>query len=125
MSDASASPRSAPDGFRCHIVIEPDRARIVLVGELDLATAPRLAEALRTLTTHVVVDLRQLTFIDSTGLQLLLRGNEAARRRELRFGLIAGPPAVQRIFELTGTHTVFEFETPLARRSTPKRRHAA
>ena len=87
--------------------------RIVLAGELDLVGAPRLEETLRTFLYtgfgRVVIDLRRLSFIDSTGLHLMLRYAEAARRAELRLS-IPGPPAVQRIFELTGTDALFDFE---------------
>ena len=101
-------------GFRCDVVHERTRVRIVLTGELDLVGAPRLEETLRTFLYtgfgRVVIDLRRLSFIDSTGLHLLLRYAEAARRADVRFGLIPGPPAVQRIFELTATDVLFDFE---------------
>ena len=104
----------ADGGFRCDVVHERARVRIVLAGELDLVGAPQLEETLRTFLYtgfgRVVIDLRRLTFIDSSGLHLMLRYAEAARRADLRLGLIAGPPAVQRIFELTGTAALFDFE---------------
>jgi anti-anti-sigma factor len=103
------------DGFfRCDVVHERARVRIALAGELDLASMPRLEQTLRTFLHtgfgRVVIDLHRLSFIDSTGLHLLLRYAEAARRADLRFGLIPGPPAVQRIFDLTGTTSLFDFE---------------
>lgn len=120
MSDRSVPPARpstldfTDGGFRCHVVHERARVRIVLAGELDLVGAPRLEETLRTFLYtgfgRVVIDLRRLSFIDSTGLHLLLRYAEAARRAELSFALIPGPPAVQRIFELTGTDALFDFE---------------
>jgi anti-anti-sigma factor len=48
-----------------------------------------------------VLDLRELTFLDSTGLRLILSERMAARKTGGRFELIAGPPEVQRVFELT------------------------
>jgi len=113
------SSRSLPSvdttfGLRCDVAVERDRARVSPAGELDIATAPQLEEALRPLLrpdgVRVVIDLRRLSFIDSTGLKLILRCNEAARRSALGFGLIAGPPAVQRIFEVTGTLGLFDFD---------------
>jgi anti-anti-sigma factor len=100
--------------LRCDVVHERARVRIVVAGELDLVGAPRLEQTLRTFLYtgfgRVVLDLRRLSFMDSTGLHLVLRYAEAARRAKLQFGLIAGPPAVQRVFELTGTDLLFDFE---------------
>ena len=60
--------------------------RITLEGELDIATAPALESALRDSRTAMrrperrVVDLRGLTFMDSSGLRAILSANGAARR---------------------------------------------
>jgi anti-anti-sigma factor len=62
--------------------------RITVRGELDLATAPRLRDALADPGGRVVlVDLRGLTFMDSTGVRTLLQANEdaASAGSELRF----------------------------------------
>src|SRR4051812_22773997 len=108
-------------GLRCDVVHERARVRIAVVGELDIMTAPKLEETLRTFLYtgfgRVVLDLRRLTFIDSTGLNLMLRYGTAARSAGLGFGLIPGPPAVQRIFEVTNTADLFDFERPNARAS--------
>jgi len=113
-------------GFRCDVVHERARVRIVVAGELDLVGVPRLEQTLRTFLYtgfgRVVLDLRRLSFIDSTGLTLILRYAEAARLAGLRFGLIPGPPAVQRIFELTGTNALFDFEPEPPRARTSARR---
>jgi anti-sigma B factor antagonist len=52
-------------------------ARLTLRGELDLGTAAQLEQALREANGDVVLDLRGLTFMDSTGVRVLL---EAAER---------------------------------------------
>ena len=115
MSDPALSPPSArPLCFRCDAVVEADCVRIVPAGELDLATISELERAVREHFTsenrRLVLDLRRLSFIDSTGLRLILRTSEAARRAHRRFTLIPGPPAVQRIFEVTGTSALLPFE---------------
>jgi anti-anti-sigma factor len=80
---------------------EGDRAWIVLYGELDLATVDEVRarlEALRAEGRPVVLDLDQLTFMDSTGIRLVL---EAVRHRERdgwRFEVTRGSTPVQRIF---------------------------
>ncbi|HEX4692017.1 MAG TPA: STAS domain-containing protein [Solirubrobacteraceae bacterium] len=78
-----------------------DRAWIALHGELDLATVDEVRarlDALRAEGRPVVLDLDQLTFMDSTGIRLVL---EAVRHRERdgwRFEVTRGSTAVQRIF---------------------------
>ncbi|HVL96845.1 MAG TPA: STAS domain-containing protein [Solirubrobacteraceae bacterium] len=78
---------------------------VALEGELDFGTAfdveMRLEEAIRR-ADHVVVDLRGLSFIDSTGLGTLIEAHNRARREEVRLELIQGPPAVQQVFAVSG-----------------------
>jgi len=113
---ASLRPSKADGTFRCDVVHERARVRIAVAGELDIVSAPRLEETLRTFLYtgfgRVVLDLRRLTFIDSTGVNLVLRYGRAARGAGQRFGLIAGPPPVELVFALTGTDAFFDFECP-------------
>jgi anti-sigma B factor antagonist len=85
-------------------------------GEVDLATAPHLEARLRELREagfdRLVLDLRHVTFMDSTGLRLLLNWDDAARQDGLTFQLIPGPPHVKRLFEITGVQDRFDFVTP-------------
>jgi len=82
---------------------------VALVGELDVATARRVEDALRTVEApdveQIIVDLAGLTFIDSNGVQLIARANARcktiAKRLELRFG----PPQIQRVFALADADT--------------------
>lgn len=108
MSARFESPR-----FKCDVIPERDHVRVAPSGELDMATTPRLEETIRELREsgfdHVVVDLRQLSFLDSTGLRLLLHLTAAAREDSHRLELIAGPPEVQRVFEVTKTLAVLPF----------------
>jgi anti-anti-sigma factor len=76
------------------------------VGELDIATTPRLNEYLSTLAqTHhglIVIDLCQLTFLDSTGVRALVAADSYARRDGWNLAIVKGPPQVQRILEICG-----------------------
>jgi len=78
-----------------------------LVGELDLVSAPQLEAALRVLDEDLyastVLDLSGLTFIDSTGLRAIIAADRAVRDQANILLIVRGPPAVQRMFELTGT----------------------
>ena len=67
---------------------------MTLRGELDLATVDE-AEA-----TTVVVDLRALRFMDSTGLHFVLGADARARERGGRLLLVRGPESVDRVFRL-------------------------
>jgi anti-anti-sigma factor len=96
-----------PDCFRCDVSRESDTANVRTVGELDLATAPVLSAQIADLRQagcrHVIIDLSDLTFIDSTGLRLILERYAESRQDGFTMALLPGPPAVQRVFELTDT----------------------
>lgn len=78
---------------------------LALNGELDLATVPVLEDVLqRAERVHelVVIDLHELTFLDSTGLHVLISAEQRARRSSTRLVIVQGPPQVRRLLELTG-----------------------
>jgi anti-anti-sigma factor len=84
--------------------------QLVVSGELDLATAPMLSDALARSTQPVLVDLSNLTFIDSSGLNVLIANAAAltrARDRDVAV-LVVPHGAVRRVFELTALDEVFE-----------------
>lgn len=84
------------------------------VGELDLATVDEVAATIGELRaagfTDIVLDLRQVDFIDSTGLQLLLRLRADAARDGHRIGLVSPDPLVGRIFDITRTRDLFNWQ---------------
>ena len=75
---------------------------IELAGELDLATAPIIEEAIAqaeaTRPPLLVLDLSGLTFMDSTGLRIVLAADAAARRETRRLVVVRGPDPVHRVF---------------------------
>ena len=84
---------------------------VALGGDLDLSSAYRLDAELRriegTEPDTLVVDLRDVVFMDSAGLSRLLAAHLRARRGGWRFGLVPGPEPVQRMLRLTATHERF------------------
>jgi anti-anti-sigma factor len=86
---------------------DPDGVtRLWLVGEFDLAAAPGLDAALRQAQSgsdRVVVDLRQLVFLDCTCLQTLLVAHACAQRAGVRLTIAHPPRAVKHLLALTGT----------------------
>ena len=85
---------------------------IALRGELDLAHAYTFDEELRRVEearpTTVVIDLRELAFVDSCGLSRLLAARKRARRAGHRLLLVRGSAAVQRLFALSAVDEAFE-----------------
>jgi anti-sigma B factor antagonist len=102
--------------FRCDVEPHRETVRVRPVGELDLATVGVVEEQLSDLRaagfTAITLDLRGLGFIDSTGLRMILLWDTRARVDGFAFRLIAGPPAIQRLFDLTGTTGQLDFVDP-------------
>ncbi|MDA0180224.1 STAS domain-containing protein [Solirubrobacter phytolaccae] len=85
---------------------------LVLTGELDLAGAPDLNEALteaREAGGALTLDLSELEFIDSSGLGVLVRFHNAAEAAGYEYSVIAGPPQVHRAFVLSGLDQALPF----------------
>ena len=84
-------------------------ARVRMIGELDIGTAQEAESEIRQAesadATTVVLDLGGLTFMDSTGLRLLVSADARAREAGRRLAIVRGPDAVQRVIELTGLAT--------------------
>jgi anti-sigma B factor antagonist len=81
------------------------QARIALVGELDIASAPQFEEGLEKVEAGapavLVLDLRKVEFIDSTGLRAVISADERARSGGRRLVIIRGTTAVERVFSVT------------------------
>lgn len=83
--------------------------RLTPVGELDLATAPLLENAFDAAFTDedcemIVVDLTELSFMDSTGIHVLIRMQNACADHD-RLRVINGSRAVEQMLDLTGVRT--------------------
>ena len=100
-----------PEAFSVRTERRADAAVVVPTGELDLATAPTLETALTkafgTDAGRVVLDLRELAFIDSSGLRTLLTARRRAEEAGSAFSLVAGHAALERTLEIAGVHKVF------------------
>jgi anti-sigma B factor antagonist len=100
-------------GARCHL--ETARvgaaAYLVPVGELDLSCVKKfretLAKSVADTPTDLVIDLRSVTFIDSTGLGLLLRAHKRAGEEGIRLHVVGSPTEIVRaVFEASGLNKV-------------------
>lgn len=92
--------------FRLETRKEGRATVIVVSGELDLASSPALQEELDRAAESgaglVIIDLRELDFMDSTGLSVLVRAHQRADEQGRRLAMVKGPQQVQRLLSLTG-----------------------
>ncbi|MGH8936521.1 MAG: STAS domain-containing protein [Acidimicrobiia bacterium] len=104
-----------PQTFGASWEWQDDTVRVRLVGELDLGTVEQLRQVLskaETRGTELVIDLRSLTFIDSSGLHELVQARQRYEQRGGRLTLVRGSPAVQRILSVSKLHQYFDFAEP-------------
>ncbi|HVL94222.1 MAG TPA: STAS domain-containing protein [Solirubrobacteraceae bacterium] len=84
---------------------------LVLVGELDLASAGRFRELAEEAAADapgmVVADVSEVTFMDSTMLRELLRGHRELAEQGSRLVVAGAQASVRRLLELTGTDRLF------------------
>ena len=81
---------------------------VAVAGELDLHTVPELEQALAEAerSGRVIIDLTEVTFLDSTALGVLLR---ASSRHHERLDVVLDGSEVRRVFEITGLDRRFSF----------------
>jgi anti-anti-sigma factor len=83
-----------------------------LIGELDIASAPHLEAELKGIEGHpteIIIDLSELTFVDSTGLRILLMANALTNGNGTTVGFLRGSGAVARTLELAGVEERLPF----------------
>ena len=94
-----------PPDFRILTDRSGTRVEIAIHGELDLATAPQLTTAFERVSELdgielAVVDLRNLAFLDSTGLEAIMKFEALSRRQGVDLAVVRGPRAVERLFSV-------------------------
>jgi len=113
MTTAHARFEQIPDALHVEVAHRGRRTLVTVRGELDLATAPELERTLTAQAHHhgpLLLDLRDVSFIDATGVGVLLRAAAAARRRT-DLQLIPGD-AVIRLLELCRLRAHFSYTDP-------------
>jgi anti-sigma B factor antagonist len=111
------------DGLTLHVVGDAPVVRVLVVGELDSRTAPRLTRCLRDLLDsgrrRIDLDLSGTTFVAAAGLTAF---REAALRAEQVAGgvrLTAVPSRVRRILAITALDTVIEVQVTAGASAEP------
>jgi anti-sigma B factor antagonist len=92
--------------FRLEVQSQGKATVIAVRGELDLASSPALQEELDRVSASdaemLIIDLRELDFMDSTGLSVLVRAHQRAEEQGRQLAVVKGPQQVQRLLSLTG-----------------------
>jgi len=105
--------QTAADGLTVRIRRSERYAIVSLNGDLDLRSAGILDDKLAALEKDgpdvIVLDLRGLRFLDSTGIALTVRADARARESGRRLVVVPGPPAVRKPFELAKLESILEF----------------
>lgn len=82
-------------------------ALVAVGGELDMATTPALVDRLthleRTDLESILLDLREVTFLDSSAIHAFVTSHDHAQQNGHRFILVGASASARRLFELTGT----------------------
>ena len=97
--------------------MSPDGSLLVLSGELDIASAPRLRAEINALVAggvrNLVVDLHDADFIDAVGLGAVVQASKLLSAHGGRFSIVRPKEGVMKIFTITGLAGSFEmYDTP-------------
>jgi anti-sigma B factor antagonist len=91
--------------------VEGDRTVVVVGGEIDVYTAPKLREHLIDLVSggsyNLIIDMENVDFLDSTGLGVLVGGLKRVRSHEGSLNLVCTQDRILKIFRITGLTKVF------------------
>jgi len=100
------------DPLEIEVQSSEERALVTVSGELDASTASFLYDKLSDLevydTHHVVLDLARVTFMDSTGLAVIVTEHKRMRHSDGTLTIFSPPSSVRRLFEITGLTTVLD-----------------
>jgi anti-sigma B factor antagonist len=104
-----------------HVTVEPleDASLVRVAGEVDVTTIPRLRrelDAARDEGVTVLLDLSDVTFMDSTGLHLLLEASRDSAGSEWGFFILRPSHVVQRLIAVSHTADLLTLVDPAAER---------
>jgi anti-anti-sigma factor len=101
------------------VVEDGDELYVTLDGELDISNVERFEHNLMELEQPrpplIVLDLRSVRFIDSTGLSLLLNADARARRQSRHVTIVSGSGAARRIMRTVALDQILDVKTDLKR----------
>jgi anti-sigma B factor antagonist len=98
-------PNLDPQAFSVNSLTSGGVLIVEVAGEVDMTTAPELSRAIDQVpdgTTHVVVDLSEVSFLDSSGLNTLVQGRRMLEERQVAMKVVVPEGgAIRRVFEIT------------------------
>src|SRR6476659_9056305 len=99
------SPAEREGQFSVSVDSDADAHTVTLSGELDIATADQLTQALESVQpvagSRLVIDLTAVSFMDSTGLRVLIAANRNATAAGYTLVIVTGESPAKRVLELT------------------------
>jgi anti-sigma B factor antagonist len=119
MTQPAGKEAALVEGPGVGIAVHREDHRVVMdvTGEVDVIGAAELDGVMRDVVAEgaadVVIDLADVTFIDSTGLSALVAGRNLCRSRDGDLTLRAPSPQVWRVLTLTGLDTIFAVDQDL------------
>ncbi|PWU68071.1 STAS domain-containing protein [Gracilibacillus dipsosauri] len=95
--------------------VEGTKQILKLTGEIDAYTAPKLKEALLPLVKKdgelVIVDLENVSYMDSTGLGVFISALKATKEHNSELRLVSLQDRVERLFEITGLNSIINIDS--------------
>jgi anti-anti-sigma factor len=93
--------------------MQEETVRLTITGELDIATVPRLEEAVAAALApgarSLIIDLSRLAFVDSSGLRMFITLYDRASAEGWSLGLIRPPDPAYAVFQITGAEENLPF----------------
>lgn len=97
------------------VVEQGSTSTLVLVGEIDAYTAPKLKESLLPLTkvpnAKVIVDLERVNYMDSTGLGVFISALKSSKEFTSELKLVQLQDRVHRLFKITSLDSIITIDT--------------
>ena len=114
MASNHSSNSVPPDLFEVQVELRPTALYLRLVGEFDIAAMQEFEEAVGQIelqgSEQVVIDLRRLNFIDSTGLAAIVEVWRHSSEDGVNVAVLQGPEQIRRTFEISGLDRVLPCE---------------
>jgi len=102
--------------FSISLTRSPGRVVLIVRGDLDAATAPRLRDAVVDVVDHdrdrdLVIDIEGVTFIDSSGIYVLIHARKLVHAASRRLTLSGANPGAYKVLDVCGLTSVFDLPT--------------
>jgi stage II sporulation protein AA (anti-sigma F factor antagonist) len=102
-----------------HKIEKTGETRVVVSGEIDLATVSAVENVLQDLQGQVVLDLRKVGFMDSQGIRLILTHRERLNGEGGHLRIVANGGPITRVIDLAGLTGVIDVEPSLYPEQAP------